>query len=72
MYFGKRSTPDAPDFYDRVENFANPLHFKKKKGGKHLLGAELEPIVPSEGEIRLLGNRLRQCQYYQVGKFIKE
>ena len=61
MYFGNKSTPEAADFYDRVENFANPLHFKKKKGAKHLCGVELEAIVPSEGEIRLIGNRLRQC-----------
>ena len=43
----------------------NTLHFRKKAGG---LGTELEMIIPSPGEIRLLGNRNKQCAYYQVGK----
>ena len=47
------------DFYESLENQANPLHFKKKKGAKHLTGLELEGIVPSEAEVRLLGNRNR-------------
>ena len=32
---------------------------KKKKGAKNATGQEIEAIVPSEGEVRLLGNRNR-------------
>lgn len=42
-------------FYDKFN--ANWLHFKKKKGSKHEFGVELEPIIPSPNEVRLLGNR---------------
>ena len=38
------------------ENF-NKLHYRLKKGAKHEFGNELEPIIPPEGEVRLLGNR---------------
>ena len=69
MAFAPKRTPDAEDFYDKLENAYNPLHFKKKKGAKHLTGVELEPIIPSESEVRLLGNRHRQCAYYQIGKY---
>ncbi len=53
------------NFYDKFNR--NPLHFKKKKGAKHEFGLEYENITPSEGEIRLLGNRAGQCQYYKIG-----
>ena len=66
MEFGR--TTYENDFYDTVESQANPLHFKKKKGAAHRTGVDLETIVPSLGEVRLLGNRIRQCTYYQVGK----
>lgn len=56
----------APFFYDKLTQ--NSLHFKKKRGGKHDVGLELDSIIPSEGEIRLLGNRHKQCLYYQIGK----
>ena len=46
----------------------NDIEFKKKKGGKHRVGLDLEGIVPKEGEIRLLGNRNKQCAYYAIGK----
>ena len=45
----------------------NPLHFKRRKGGLHDVGLEIEGIIPSAGEIRLLGNRHKQCAYYRVG-----
>ena len=45
------------------------MHFKKKKGAKHLTGVEIEAVVPNEAEVRLLGNRHRQCLYYQIGKY---
>ena len=37
MYSSNHS-PKAPDFYEKVENQVNSLHFKKKKGAKHLTG----------------------------------
>ena len=47
----------APFYYDK--NFLNPLHFKKKKGSTNEFGFEPDTIIPSPGEIRLLGNRHR-------------
>jgi len=48
----------------------NPVHWKKKPNGKHEFGFDLERIIPSEGEVRLLGNRHRDCRYYSLGKLI--
>ena len=45
----------------------NPLHYRKKKGGKHDFGPELEAIIPKEDEIRMLGNKNRHCKFYQIG-----
>ena len=68
MSFTPRGAPDASDYYDKLETNGDPLHFKKRKGGKHLTGVDLDMIVPSASEVRLLGNRNRQCAYYSVGK----
>ena len=54
-----------PDFHDKFTE--NPLNYKKKKGAKHEFGLEYEAIIPKEGEIRLLGNRFRQWNYYRIG-----
>ena len=43
--------------YNKV--WYNTLHFKKKKNGNHDLGIEIEGVIPTAGEIRLLGNRHR-------------
>ena len=43
------------------------LHLKKKKGAKHEFGIDYEPVWPSEEEIRLLGNRNKNCRYYHAG-----
>mmetsp|Transcript_5439 Transcript_5439/g.9177 ORF Transcript_5439/g.9177 Transcript_5439/m.9177 type:complete len:107 (-) Transcript_5439:210-530(-) len=59
--------PSTEDHYDQLENAYDPILFKKKKGAKHLFGVDLDMIVPSEGEVRLLGNRHKQCFYYSVG-----
>ena len=56
----------AETYYDKIDAY-DSLAFKKKKGGKHEVGLEVEGVIPSEEEIRLLGNRHRQCQYYQIG-----
>ena len=45
----------------------HPLHYKKKKDSKHEFGTEYENIIPKEGEIRLLGNRFGQWNYYTIG-----
>ena len=49
-------------FYDKL--VYNPLHYKKKRGAKHEVGVEVEAITPDAAEIRLLGNRNRDCKYY--------
>ena len=58
-------TPDLKNYYDKL--VYEPLHFKKKRGGKHEFGLEVEAVTPEADEIRLLGNRHRQCQYYSIG-----
>lgn len=45
----------SPAFHDKFN--LNPLHYRKKKGSTNEFGVEPEAIIPSEGEIRLLGNR---------------
>ena len=52
--------------YDKP--YFNPLHFRKKKGSNNEFGIEVDAIIPSDNEVRLLGNRNRQCSYYQIGK----
>ncbi len=42
----------------------NSLHYKKKKDGKHEFGIDLEAVIPSAEEIRMLGNKNRQCKFY--------
>ena len=69
MDFGGKKTPEASDFYDKLENAYDELHFKKRKGAKHATGVDVESVLPSESEVRLLGNRHRQCAYYSIGKF---
>ena len=43
------------------------LSYRKKHGAKHEVGVEIEGIIPDAAEVRLLGNRHRQCKYYQIG-----
>lgn len=66
--FSRGKFPSASDYFDSLENYYDPINYKKKKGGKHLFGTDVEGIVPEEGEVRLLGNRHKQCIYYSVGK----
>ena len=56
----------SPAFYDVFNR--NPLEWRKKKGSKHEFGVEYQAIVPKDGEVRLLGNRNRQCDYYAIGR----
>jgi len=50
--------------------YFNPLHWKQRDNNKHEFGLEIERVIPTEGEVRLLGNRHRDCRYYSLGKFI--
>ena len=49
-------------FYDKM--LQDPISWKKKKGSKHEFGIEVEKITPEAAEIRLIGNRHRDCKYY--------
>ena len=57
--------PNSKTFFDKV--YYNNLHFRKKKGSTNEFGIDVEKIIPEAGEIRLLGNRHKQCAYYQIG-----
>ena len=70
MAFVGKKTPDASNFYDEVENAYDPMHFKKRKGAKHQTGVDVDAVLPSESEVRMIGNRHRQCAYYQIGKYL--
>ena len=59
MAFFGRGTPEAENFYDKLDNAYDDMHFKKKKGAKHLTGVDIEAVLPSESEVRLVGNRHR-------------
>lgn len=45
----------------------DPINYRIKKDSKHEFGKEYEKIIPSEGEVRLLGNRHRDCRYFSLG-----
>ena len=47
--------PNTSTFYDKM--VYDPVHFKRKRGGKHEVGMDVEAIIPSAEEVRLLGNR---------------
>lgn len=49
-------------FYDKM--VYDTLNYRKKHGAKHEVGVEIEGIIPDAAEVRLLGNRHRQCKYY--------
>ncbi len=55
-----------PKYYDL--SIYNPLMWKKKENSKHEFGIDLERVIPKEGEVRLLGNKHRDCRYYTLGK----
>ena len=54
-------------FFDVEHSNYNPLHWKPRAKSKHEFGIDYEPIIPKEGEVRLLGNRHSQCRYYSLG-----
>jgi hypothetical protein len=46
---------------------SDPINYRLKNDSKHEFGKEFEKIIPSEGEVRLLGNRHRDCRYFSLG-----
>ena len=46
---------------------SDPINYKIRKDSKHEFGSEFEKIVPLESEVRLLGNRHRDCRYFSLG-----
>lgn len=46
-------------FFDKM--VYEELEFRKKKNADHSVGTVCEAITPSADEIRLLGNRHKQC-----------
>ena len=62
------SAAKSGHWYDKLGDVYDELHFKKRKGARHGCGVDVEGVVPSEGEVRLLGNRHKQCAYYRIGK----
>ncbi len=52
-------------FHDVVND--DPVNFKLRDKSTHEFGLEYMSIVPSEGEVRLLGNRHRDCRYFSIG-----
>lgn len=52
-------------FYDK--ELDDPVNFKLRENSRHEFGLEYDRIIPSEGEVRLLGNRHHDCRYYSIG-----
>jgi len=52
-------------FYDVEKD--DPVNYKLRDKSLHEFGMEYLHVVPSEGEVRLLGNRHRDCRYYSIG-----
>lgn len=55
-----------PKFYDDP-NYYDKLIYEKVPNSDDEFGPKMQKIVPSEGEIRLLGNRHRDCAYFSMG-----
>ena len=64
-YSATGAAESSDKFYDKMVQ--DPIAWRKKKGAKHDIGVDVEKITPSADEIRLLGNRHRDCKYYQIG-----
>ena len=62
---GFSATGQSNAFFDKM--MQDPIGWKKKKGAKNDVGIEVERVTPDAAEIRLLGNRHRDCKYYQIG-----
>ena len=51
---------DSPEYYDK-------LYYAKIAKSNDEFGPKMMKILPKEGEIRLLGNRHKDCLYFSVG-----
>jgi hypothetical protein len=49
---------------------SDPINYRIREDSKHEFGTEYEKILPSEGEVRLLGNRHKDCRYFSLGIII--
>ena len=65
MSFSATGACESATFYDK--QLQDPINWKKKRTGKHEFGIDVEKITPEAAEIRLLGNRHRDCKYYAIG-----
>ena len=63
--FSATGAATKTNFYDKMVQ--DPINWKKKKGAKHNFGLDVERVTPDAAEIRLLGNRHRDCKYYAIG-----
>ena len=52
----------------RAPEASDPINYRIRKDSKHEFGNEYEQIIPLESEVRLLGNRHRDCRYFSIGK----
>jgi hypothetical protein len=65
LYYTLNSLNPEKKFAD-VET-EDTINYKLRDSSKHEFGLDYMKIVPSEGEVRLLGNRHRDCRYYSLG-----
>lgn len=70
--FNESAANKSATFYDKLSDVYDDMHYKKRKGAQHRTGVDIEAVMPKEGEVRLLGNRHRQCSYYNIGKLARE
>lgn len=55
-----------PKYYD-IEDYYDKLNFEKIPNVTTEFGIPVRKVIPSEGEIRLLGNRHFDCSYFSMG-----
>ena len=55
-----------PRFYDKEDHY-DQLIYEKIPDVSHEFGIQIRKIIPKEGEVRLLGNRHKDCMYYSMG-----
>ena len=63
--YSPTGNPTSASFYDKMVQ--DPVNWKKKRGATHEFGIDVEKVTPDAAEIRLLGNRHRDCKYYSIG-----
>jgi hypothetical protein len=52
-------------YYDIEKD--DSVNYKLRDSSRHEFGLEYMKVVPSEGEVMLLGNKHRDCRYYSIG-----